>query len=475
MNQLIRISLTAIAAIALLGAPVSAQSRGGHAGSSSSRGSSMSHSGGGSHYSGGGSMSRSGGSHYSGGSSMSRSSGSYSSSRSYSSSPQTRSSAGRSSSSQQRSYSSAPQQRSSSSRTSGSYSSQQRSSSGSISRQSGATRPSTSSGRAVGSSSSRVSSSNGAGTRPATRVNPNTSGNNSSSNVRPGTVTRGGSSTIRNNGAVSNGGRSVRPQAGQRTNFAGGVTPQEVRMRNENGVNRIPPRDRHPLPYNRPSHFWHHGPHYFGYRIDYLPRYVIHHYWGRPYYFCDGLWYRYYIDHYYVCRPPFGYIFVPDVVDIVYTACRIAYYNQALNTYRTIDENAQTIAEQNRIIAENNALIAQQNADIAFNSEKAQAAYETANNLGLVQAYADASTEYYYDDGVFFTKGADGQYTVIVPPAGAQVNELPDDYDTITLDGKEYYKVDDTIYEIVIVDGTACFQVLGQLTGELATKFDLSK
>ena len=453
MNQLIRISLSAFAAIALLGAPVSAQSRGGHAGGSSSRGSSMSHSGGGSHYSGGGSMSRSGGSHYSGGSSMSRSSGSYSSTP-RSSAP----SASRSTAVPNRSSSASSAGRSAVS----------------------GTRPVTSSSRSSvgsGSSAARATAAPSSGTRAVTR--PSSGNGASSAGVRTNVpATRGGSAAVKNNGPVSGTAstRSARPQVGtQRTSFAGGVTPQEVRMVNEHGANRIPPRDRHPLPYNRPSHFWHHGPHYFGYRIDYLPRYVIHHYWGRPYYFCDGLWYRYYFDHYYVCRPPFGYIFVPDVVDIVYTACRIAYYNQALNTYRTVNENAQTIAEQNRIIAENNALIAQQNADIAFNSEKAQAAYETANNLGLVQAYADASTEYFYDDGVFFTKGADGKYTVIVPPAGAQVTVLPDDYETVTLDGKEYYKVDDTIYEIVIVDGTAYFQVLGQITGELATKFEISK
>ena len=39
-----------------------------------------------------------------------------------------------------------------------------------------------------------------------------------------------------------------------------------------------------------------------------------------------------------------------------------------------------------------------------------------ASQLGLVQSYADASVNYYYQDG---------SYYVIVPPAGALVEELP--------------------------------------------------
>ena len=200
----------------------------------------------------------------------------------------------------------------------------------------------------------------------------------------------------------------------------------------------------------------------------------MHHYWGRPYYFYDGFWYRHYHGCYYICRPPFGYVYVPDIIDVAYAACRIAFYCSEINAYNTVNENARTIAEQNAIIAQNNATIAQQNSEIALNTAAAQESYAVANNLGLVQAYADASTEYFYDDGVFFTQGADGKYTVIVPPAGALVTELPDDFDTITLGGNEYYKVDDTVYELKVVDGTAYFQVLGQLTGELAEQYDLN-
>jgi hypothetical protein len=90
-----------------------------------------------------------------------------------------------------------------------------------------------------------------------------------------------------------------------------------------------------------------------------------------------------------------------------------------------------------------------------------------------VQSYADAGEEYFYQDGVFFIKDKNGKYVTIVPPAGALVRELPDDYDTITLDGEEYYKVDDTVYKLSIIDGSPYFEVLGQLTGPLAQQYDL--
>ena len=77
--------------------------------------------------------------------------------------------------------------------------------------------------------------------------------------------------------------------------------------------------------------------------------------------------------------------------------------------------------------------------------------------------------------GVFFTKGVDGKYTVIVPPAGALVTSLPDDYDVITLNGVEYYKVDDTVYRMTVSDGTAYFEVLGQMTGALAEQYNMYK
>ena len=58
---------------------------------------------------------------------------------------------------------------------------------------------------------------------------------------------------------------------------------------------------------------------------------------------------------------------------------------------------------------------------------------------------------------------ANGEYKVIVPPAGAMVDSLPEDYDIVVLNGDEYYKVDDTVYKVTISEGKPYFEVLGQL------------
>ena len=270
--------------------------------------------------------------------------------------------------------------------------------------------------------------------------------------------------------------RTVRQRESAPRNFEGGREPREIRMHPGPGHNmeRIPPRHRDPMPYGRAVRFWDGGHHYFGYRVSYLPtRYVRVDYWGVPYYLLDGIYYRHYGGYYYVCRPPFGVFFDPVLDNLAYTVCRFSYYYDVYNTYRTINENAQTIASQNATIAANNATIARQNADIALNTERAAQSYKEADRLGLVQSYADASVEYFYEDGVFFIKDKNGKYVTIVPPAGALVQELPDDYDTITLDGKEYYKVDDTVYRLTIIDGSPYFEVLGQMTGTLAQKYDM--
>ena len=270
--------------------------------------------------------------------------------------------------------------------------------------------------------------------------------------------------------------RTVRERPGTPRNFEGGREPHHIKMRPGPGHNmeRVPPRHRDPMPYGRAVRFWDGGHHYFGYRVSYLPaRRTRVVYAGIPYYLLDGIYYRYYGGYYYVSRPPFGIVVDAILDNIVYAACNFAYYYDVANTYRTINENAQTIASQNATIAANNATIAKQNADIALNSERAAQSYKEADRLGLVQSYADAGVEYFYQDGMFFIKGADGKYVTIVPPAGALVSELPDDYDTVTLDGEEYYKVDDTVYKLTIIDGSPYFEVLGQLTGSLAQKYDL--
>lgn len=270
--------------------------------------------------------------------------------------------------------------------------------------------------------------------------------------------------------------RTVRDRPGTPRNFEGGREPHHIQMHPGPGHNmeRIPPRHRDPMPFGRAVRFWDGGRHYFGYRVSYLPsRYTRVEYYGVPYYLLDGIYYRYYRGHYYVSRPPFGVIFDAVLDNILYSVCNFAYYYDVYDTFRTINDNAKTIASQNATIAANNATIARQNADIALNTDRAAKSHKEADRLGLVQSYADAGMEYFYQDGVFFIKDKNGKYVTIVPPAGALVQELPDDYDTITLDGEEYYKVDDTVYKLTIIDGSPYFEVLGQLTGPLAQKYDL--
>lgn len=165
-----------------------------------------------------------------------------------------------------------------------------------------------------------------------------------------------------------------------------------------------------------------------------------------------------------VCRPPFGTVLAANLIaDIAWTAVRLSYYHTVAETYSKISENNAYIAQQNAIIAQNNATIASQNQTIAMNGQLAAQAYGLAQQLGLVQSYAAVESSYYYQDGVFYTMDSDGQYQVIVPPAGALVETLPEDYEMVSLGGEDYYKVDDTVYRVVISEGKPYFEVLGQL------------
>lgn len=237
---------------------------------------------------------------------------------------------------------------------------------------------------------------------------------------------------------------------------------------------RVEPRHRPPVAYDAPGRFYDvHKVHHYGNRIHRLPpRYRIIHHCGVPYYICDGIYYRRHGSYYYVCRPPFGVHFDHIVSDIALSACAIAFYFDRLNEYQAISENARIIISQNEAIAANNATLAAQNEMIAKNEARAAGnnrladeSYALASRMGLVQSYASASTEYFYDDGVFYVKTSDGQYQTIAPPAGALVNELPDDYEVFTFDNDEYYLVDDSVYRTVVIEGKVYFEVLGQRNG----------
>ena len=68
--------------------------------------------------------------------------------------------------------------------------------------------------------------------------------------------------------------------------------------------------------------------------------------------------------------------------------------------------------------------------------------------------------DYYYKDGVFYIIGADGDYYVIEPPIGALVEEIPADYERVVIDDEIFYKVDDTLYKVTIVEGVPYFEVV---------------
>ena len=387
-----------------------------------------------------------------------------SSARSSSSSPSVRSS-----SSSQRSSGSISQRSSGSvsQRSSGSSSRSSQVGSGTSQRSSGSVsqRSSTSSSRSSTAASSRSSSQRVA--RPI--------GSSSRSNVARGAADN---SRRERSQAVGNATRDGLTTFDKNASRAGNGVMKEtrndfMRIGEDRNVHRIPPRDRDFLPYDHPGHFWHHAPHYYGYRVNYLPpRYRRLTYWGIEYCLYDGIYYRPYGGYWVVCRPPFGVCIDMAISDLVFSRVRFSYYYNTYRLYNAIDANNRVIDEQNRIIAQNNATIAAQNNALALNTTRANDAYTLANRLGLVQSYAYADQPYYYQDGVFYIVNSKGQYEVIVPPAGALVEELPDDYDTITLDGVDYYKVDDTVYRTTLVEGKPYLEVLGQMYGKLAQKYN---
>lgn len=292
--------------------------------------------------------------------------------------------------------------------------------------------------------------------------------------MRPGDGRPGGQSRPGNQGHPGNqnrpgyGNRPGRPDMGNRPpqghpGYGGphGHGRPDVRpgggWRPEPG--RVPPPHRSPISYRRPSRFWDSGDHYFGYRVKRLPlNYGRREYFGVSYYVLNDVFYRYVDGSYYVCRPPFGVAFMPARFGAV--SCSFAFYFASYRNYRTYNDVA-------RYVTDRNALVASGNSRLRFSSGNAQRAYESyllADRLGLVQSFAAAAADYYYEDGVFFVRTSGGEYVTVVPPAGALVVELPDDYRVIYLDGVEYYAVDYTVYRAVALDGNLYFEVLGQMT-----------
>lgn len=421
-------------------------------------------------------------------SSQTRQSGSTSQTRQNTSGTTVRRSSGTSSSTQSGTRSSSGQVRqsgtSSQVRQSGTSSQVRQNGSSTQNRQSGSSssvRRSSGSTATSGSSSSVRQNSNGG----AVRQNNSSSSNRETATVRVDGVDNSvrnnpssqSSSVVRRNSNVTRTGlSSVSGNMRQPGNNRGGSrmdNSMDFRIEDHN-VHRIPPRDRDFMHYDRPSHFYdHHHPHCFGFRVEVLPpRYKVVRYFGIDYYIYNDVYYRPYGGHYIVCRPPFGVTIARSVVDISFATVNFAYYSNVYRTFGAIDANNRYIDQQNRIIAQNNATIMAQNRAIAMNPNSALSSYEIANRLGLVQSYAYADRNYFYQDGVFYIVNAGGQYQVIVPPAGALVQNLPEDYDIITLGGVQYYRVDDTVYRLTLVSGSPYLEVLGQMYGQLARDYN---
>lgn len=421
-------------------------------------------------------------------SSQTRQSGSTSQTRQNTSGSTVRRSSGTSSSTQSGTRSSSGQVRqsgtSSQVRQSGTSSQVRQNGSSTQNRQSGSSssvRRSSGSTATSGSSSSIRQNSNGG----AVRQNNSSSSNRETATVRVDGVDNSvrnnpssqSSSVVRRNSNVTRTGlSSVSGNMRQPGNNRGGSrmdNSMDFRIEDHN-VHRIPPRDRDFMHYDRPGHFYdHHHPHCFGFRVEVLPpRYKVVRYFGIDYYIYNDVYYRPYRDHYIVCRPPFGVTIARSVVDISFATVNFAYYSNVYRTFGAIDANNRYIDQQNRIIAQNNATIMAQNRAIAMNPNSALSSYEIANRLGLVQSYAYADRNYFYQDGVFYIVNAGGQYQVIVPPAGALVQNLPEDYDIITLGGVQYYRVDDTVYRLTLVSGSPYLEVLGQMYGQLARDYN---
>jgi hypothetical protein len=245
-----------------------------------------------------------------------------------------------------------------------------------------------------------------------------------------------------------------------------------MRMDDRHDLSRIAPRERDFLDIGRAGYYYDRNPHYYGYRVRTIPvgyRRISH--WGIDYYYHNGIYYRSYGNVYVVCRPPYGTPIEAVIDAALFRAVRFSYYNSVYRTYNTVFDNYNVIAQQNLIIAQNNARIIAQNNAFAMNNSRALSAYEIANRLGLVQSYAYANSQYYYQDGVFFIVTSSGQFSTIVPPAGALVTSLPDDYEIIVMNGVEYYMVDNTVYRTTLFDGQPYLEVLGQMYGSMYNQY----
>ena len=78
---------------------------------------------------------------------------------------------------------------------------------------------------------------------------------------------------------------------------------------------------------------------------------------------------------------------------------------------------------------------------------------------------------YYFSDGYYYQYNND-QYTVVEPPVGALIKDLPKDAKSIVINGQQYYEVNGVYYlPVKMQDGTVQYEIAGK-DGELNTDAD---
>ncbi len=66
---------------------------------------------------------------------------------------------------------------------------------------------------------------------------------------------------------------------------------------------------------------------------------------------------------------------------------------------------------------------------------------------------------YYYGDGVFYEHAGGGELLEVDPPVDAMVFELPEAAERVHVDGEPYYRVEDTYFRRIRVDGLVLYKV----------------
>lgn len=71
------------------------------------------------------------------------------------------------------------------------------------------------------------------------------------------------------------------------------------------------------------------------------------------------------------------------------------------------------------------------------------------------------NNRYYLYQGVYYLPVGNDVYEVVDAPVGAIIDRLPDDYETVELDGKVYYRLNETYYKAVLeANGNVVYEVI---------------